>query len=169
MSGAIALECPLAGLETQRLQALGKYQIAGTAPEERFDTITRLAASLFRAPIAYISLIDEHRQWLKAQIGLDLEQTPRVSSFCTHTIRSDDVLVIPDTQHDPRFSDNPLVTGAPFVRFYAGAPLITADGFRLGSLCVADTVPRRHFPARDRRALADLAAMVVQQMNLRHS
>ncbi|TXM97887.1 EAL domain-containing protein [Methylobacterium sp. WL64] len=179
MSAATTSDCVLAEQETLRLHALGTFQIAGTAPEERFDAIAQLAARLFRAPIAYVSLIDQHHQWIKAQVGLDqvgLDQvgldpapTARGASFCTHTIRSDDLLVIPDTRRDPRFSDNPLAVRPPFVRFYAGAPLITADGFRLGALCVADTVPRRHFPARDRRALADLAALVVQQMTLRRS
>ncbi|TXN52035.1 diguanylate cyclase, partial [Methylobacterium sp. WL18] len=174
MSAATTSECVLAEQETLRLHALGTFQIAGTAPEERFDAIAQLAARLFRAPIAYVSLIDQHHQWIKAQVGLDqvgLDPAPtaRGASFCTHTIRSDDLLVIPDTRRDPRFSDNPLALGPPFVRFYAGAPLITADGFRLGALCVADTVPRRRFPARDRRALADLAALVVQQMTLRRS
>jgi diguanylate cyclase (GGDEF)-like protein/PAS domain S-box-containing protein len=174
VSAATTSECALPEPETLRLHALGRFQITGTAPEERFDAIARLAARLFRAPIAYVSLIDQHRQWLKAQTGLDpvgLDQgpVPRSTSFCTHTIRSDDLLVIPDTQRDPRFTDNPLVVGPPFVRFYAGAPLITPDGFRLGALCVADTAPRELFPLHDRQALADLAAMVVEQMNLRRS
>ena len=163
------LECELEGDEASRLEALSTFQIAGTTPEARFDRITRLAADLFAVPIAWVSLVERHRQWIKSRVGWDAAETPRSGSFCTYTIRSEDVLVVPDTQLDPRFRQSPLVTGPPFIRFYAGAPLVTTDGHRIGSLCIADTVPRRPLSARQIRRLRDFAALVLEQMEIRRS
>ncbi|MCW6509998.1 EAL domain-containing protein [Hyphomicrobiales bacterium BP6-180914] len=141
--------------------------MSGTASEPRFDKIVQLAVRLFGTSMAAVALIDQDRQWLKAQAGFAITETPRAVSFCTHTIRSDDVLTVLDTRSDTRFAQNPLVTGPPFIRFYAGAPLVTSDGHRLGALCVADTAPRLHFSAHKRQILTDLAALVVEQMYLR--
>lgn len=159
--------CATRGAEEARLEALSTLQVVGSGAEGRFDRIVRLAADLFHAPIAYISLIDRNRQWVKAKVGIDFDETPRSVSFCTHTIETSSPLIVLDALQDPRFADSPLVKGPPFIRFYAGAPLVTRDGHRLGALCVADTRPRKHFSAHNRRALADFAALVVEQMELR--
>ncbi|GAA0514655.1 sensor domain-containing diguanylate cyclase [Deinococcus depolymerans] len=156
-----------ANAEQQRLAALARYAVLDTLPEHAFDRVTHLAARLFGAPIALISLVDQDRQWFKACLGLDTRQTDRSLSFCAHTILGDGVMVILDAWQDPRFARNGLVTGSPFIRFYAGAPLVTPDGFKLGSLCVIDTQPRAAFSAEDRASLADLAGIVVSELELR--
>ncbi|WP_172418109.1 sensor domain-containing diguanylate cyclase [Deinococcus indicus] len=156
-----------ADTEQQRLAALARYAVLDTLPERAFDRVTHLAARLFGAPIALISLVDQDRQWFKACLGLDTRQTDRSLSFCAHTILGDGVMVIPDARQDPRFAGNALVTGEPFIRFYAGAPLVTPDGFKLGSLCVIDPQPRAAFSAEDQAALTDLAGMVVSELELR--
>lgn len=153
--------------EAARLDTLRSYKILDTTAEERFDAITRTAATLFRAPIALVSLVADDRQWFKSCLGLDTDGIPREHAFCAPTIETSDVLVVLDASRDPRFRDNPLVTSAPFIRFYAGAPLVTPDGHRLGSLCVVDRKPRRSFPTHDRRGLEALAKLVVDQMSLR--
>ncbi|MHA0043574.1 GAF domain-containing protein [Deinococcus sp. PEB2-63] len=153
--------------EADRLTALARYAVLDTLPENAFDRVTRIAARLFNAPIALVTLVDHDRQWFKACFGLDLRQTDRSVSFCAYTIQSDGVMVILDATRDPLFEHNPLVTGAPHIRFYAGAPLITPDGFRLGSLCVIDQRPREHFPDADRALLTDLAQSVVSELELR--
>jgi PAS domain S-box-containing protein len=153
--------------EQDRLKELRRYAIVDTPPEPRFDRITRLAARLFGVPVALVSLVDEHRQWFKSSHGTQLRQTPRDISFCTHAIASDQVMVVPDATVDPRFASSPLVTGEPHVRFYAGAPLVTAGGFRLGTLCLNDTIPREPLSADQVATLADLAAMVVDELELR--
>ena len=153
--------------ERRRLEALDRYRIAGTGAENRFDRICRFASELFSTRMAFVTLIEEDRQWFKACSGTEIQETPRGESFCDHTIRTDDVLVVPDARVDARFSDLPIVTGEPFIRFYAGAPLLTADGHRLGALCIADTQVREQFSARERHALAGLAAMVMEHMEIR--
>ena len=154
---------PLPADEPARLAALRRYDVLDTPRDEAFERVTRMAAALLGMPIALVSLVDEDRQWLKSSCGLDVLETPRGVAFCAHTILSDAVLVVPDATRDPRFSENPLVTGAPGIRFYAGAPLRTADGFHLGSLCVIDTVPRE-IASEQQALLADLAALVVNQL-----
>ena len=153
--------------ENARLDALRRYQILDTGAEERFDAITRVAVASFRAPIALVSLVTDDRQWFKSCVGLTFDGTPREHAFCARTIETDAVLVVRDASRDRRFRDNPLVTGEPFIRFYAGAPLITPDGHRLGSLCIIDRKPRRSFSAQDERSLKTLAGLVVDQMGLR--
>ena len=153
--------------EKKRLQELHRYAILDTPPEARFDRITGLAARLFRVPIALVSLVDEHRQWFKSRRGTDLQETPRDISFCTYAIEKDGVLMVPDAALDPRFASSPVVTGAPHVRFYAGAPLITAAGYRIGTLCLADTRPRPPLSAEEEANLADLAGIVVDELELR--
>jgi len=151
--------------ERARLAALESYAVLGTAPEQAFDDIARLAARLCGTPSALVSLIDRDRQWFKARVGVDPSETPRDIAFCDHAIRGDAVMIVPDAAVDPRFADNPLVTGDPFVRFYAGAPIIDSDGYALGTVCVLDTEPRADFDGAD--ALAALARQVAVQLELR--
>lgn len=128
--------------ECQRIAALKACAILDTAAHPAFDCLTRAAALAFDVPIALISLVDTDRQWFKSVLGVDLKETPRNVSFCTHTIEGFEPMVVPDAMRDLRFFANPLVTGSPHVRFYAGAPLIDAEGYVLGTLCILDTVPR---------------------------
>lgn len=151
--------------ERQRLALLSCTRLLDTDANEAFDRITRLAASLFDAPIALISLVDERRQWFKSRIGLDVRETDRSSSFCSHAIEHREVLVIEDARADARFADNALVLGEPFLRFYAGAPLVLPTGHALGTLCILDT-RTRSFDATERSQLADLAALVMAQVEL---
>ncbi|HEY1227890.1 MAG TPA: GAF domain-containing protein, partial [Ramlibacter sp.] len=151
--------------EAQRLLDLCRLELLDTAPEARFDRITRTAARLFGVPTALITLVDAERQWFKSRQGLQAESTPRRVSFCGHAVLQEGPLVVPDAKADPRFADNPLVTGEPHVRFYAGMPLHGSAGYRVGSLCVIDQVPRAFSP-EDIAALADLAAWAELELNL---
>ena len=152
--------------EAERLAALQRYQLLDTTAEPAFDRIVRLAALLLDVPITLISLIDTHRQWFKARHGLDTPETPRAVAFCDHAIRSGDILVVPDAEQDPRFCENPLVTGDMHLRFYAGAPLITSDGFALGTICALDRSPR-DLNERDAAILAALADQVMHELEVR--
>lgn len=154
--------------ERERLAALHALNILDTPPEDVFDDLTRLAAHICGVPIAAVSLIDSERQWLKSVVGLDVKETTRDVAFCAHTILQPDVLVVPDAAADGRFADNPLVTGPPSLRFYAGAPLVTDDGYALGSLCVIDYAPRRLTSAQV-RALGMLGRQAASQLALRRS
>lgn len=149
--------------ESQRVATLRALNVLDTSPEERFDRLTRLAKRLFGVPIALVSLVDSDRQWFKSCVGLDVTETPRNISFCGHAILHDDILTVPDTLSDPRFCDNPLVTGDPGIRFYAGCPLQVANGSRLGTLCLIDREPRS-FDEDDRKLLHDLAQMAEQEL-----
>lgn len=153
--------------EQLRLLDLEQYRIVGTEPEPPFDRIARLAASLFGAPIAAISFIDADAVWFKACIGLDVCDVPRQTGFCTHAIDGETVMVVPDLARDARFSKNPLVLGPPGIRFYAGAPVATASGWRIGTLCIMDTVPRRALSRDEEAQLASLACLVVDHLELR--
>jgi GAF domain-containing protein len=133
---------PIPDNEPDRLAALRELLILDTPPEERLDKIVQFASVEFNVPIALISLIDSNRQWFKARVGLDACETPREISFCGHAILQPDILLIPDALADPRFADNPLVTGDPMIRFYAGAPVVLPSGFAIGTLCLIDTQPR---------------------------
>ena len=146
-----------------RVADLHGLQILDTPPEERFDRLTRLARRLFSVPMAVVSLVDTKRQWFKARVGVDACETGRDVSFCAHAILRDDVMVVPDALEDERFRDNPLVTGDPLIRFYAGCPIRSPHGHKLGTLCLLDTIPRR-FDADDQALLSDLARMVEQEM-----
>jgi GAF domain-containing protein len=128
-----------------------------------------MAAKLFNAPMASIALIDEHRQWFKARVGIAAPQTPREVSFCAHAIQSDDVLVVADASRDPRFHENPLVTGDPAIRFYAGAPLVTSDGCALGTVCVIDIKARVPLSTEEEEALRDLARMAMMHIQTRQA
>ena len=150
--------------EHSRLQALQATQLLDTDPDPRFDRITRLAANSLGTEMAFVSLLDDKRQWFKSCVGLDLTETPRDIAFCNYTIQSDEMLIVLDAKRDVRFADNPLVTGAPFIRFYAGAPLITQDGQALGTLCVLDTKPRDSFDETERDILRDLALGVMTEI-----
>ena len=149
--------------EATRVGTLRALDILDTAPEERFDRLTRLAKRLFGVPIALVSLVDTNRQWFKSCDGLGATETPREISFCGHAILSDDILVIPDALLDDRFCDNPLVVDDPHIRFYAGCPLRAPNGSRLGTLCLIDRAPRM-FDADELQPLRDLAHMAEQEL-----
>lgn len=152
--------------ENERLLALKNYSILDTSEEQVYDDITKLAATICGTPIALISLIDEKRQWFKSHHGLDARETPRDLAICAHVILDENVFIVEDSFTDERFKDNPLVTQAPHVRFYAGAPLITPDGFNIGSLCVIDNVPNK-INNEQVLALQSLSRLVINQMELK--
>ncbi len=149
--------------EEARLRALHELGILDSPPDDRFDRLTRLARRLFDTPIALVSLVDSDRQWFKSKNGLDLSQTPRAASFCSHAIQSDQVMVVEDAHLDERFEDNELVWGDLNFRFYAGCPVHGPDGSRLGTICVIDHVPRE-LEEEDSDLLRDLAEMVESEL-----
>ena len=157
---------PLPPDESARLDALRRYDVLDTAPEDAFDDLTCLAAKICDAPIALVSLIDPHRQWFKAKVGVTAHETSRDMAFCAHTILQRSILEVPDALADPRFATNPLVTQDPFIRFYAGIPLVTPEGHALGTLCVIDRVPRQ-LTSDQRQALTILGRQVVNLLELR--
>jgi GAF domain-containing protein len=138
--------------------------ILDTQSEERFDRITRVAAAVGDVPIALVSLVDHDRQWFKSCHGLSVTETSRELSFCGHVVMTRAPVIVPDTLLDDRFADNPLVTGEPRVRFYAGFPIFYTDGSCLGTLCLIDTRPRQ-FPAATLQRFEDLASLVQQELN----
>lgn len=149
--------------EPARLAELQDLCLLDTPPEERFDRLTRLACRLFGVQTALVSLVDDERQWFKSRQGLDVAETPRNISFCGHAILNDGAFVIEDASSDVRFADNPLVTGGPCIRFYAGMPLTGPNGYKVGTLCLIDPVPR-HFGVGDLEALRDLAAIATTEI-----
>jgi GAF domain-containing protein len=153
--------------ERNRLDALRSLDILDTPPEERFDRLTRLVKRLFGVPIALVSLVDENRQWFKSCVGLSASETPRDVSFCGHAILDNDIMVVANALADERFHDNPLVTGDPGIRFYAGCPLMAPNGSKLGTLCLIDVKPRE-FNGEDRGLLRDIARMVEQEIAAVH-
>jgi GAF domain-containing protein len=157
---------PLPSNEIERLAALRSYEILDTPPERAFERITILAARVFAVPFSLLSFIDEDRQWMKACIGTDMRQSSRDIAFCAHAILHDEVMVVADATQDVRFMDNPLVVGPPAIRFYAGAPLVNSEGFKLGTVCILDTQPRA-FGRAALKTLEDLAVIVVDQLELR--
>jgi PAS domain S-box-containing protein len=167
-SGAgVSTPFPLPSDEPERLAALRRYEILDTTPEEVFDRVTRLAASLFAVPAAFISFIDADRQWFKARVGVIRTETPRDTALAAHAILSDDIFLVPDAREDARFCDNPFVRDNPRIRFYAAAPLQTRDGFRLGVLGIIDNAPRGPFSTEDRQRLETLARLVMNELELR--
>ena len=161
------MKAPLPVNEKERLTALRGYGILDTLPELAYDRVTRLASRLFGAPIALISLLDEHRQWFKSTYGIDVRETSRDLAFCGYAILGSDVMCVPNARDDFRFRDNALVTGDPHIRFYAGAPLEDPAGWKLGTLCVIDYVPRAPLTAEENATLEDLAAIVMAELQLR--
>jgi len=159
---------PLPPNEQDRLAELRKYDILDTEPEGAFDGMVQVARYICQTPIAAISLVDEQRQWFKAIVGLDVTQTSRDVAFCAHAILQDEPLVVPDAMLDERFADNPLVAGAPDIRFYAGVPLVTSGGHRLGTICVIDRVPRT-LEKEQLDAVKTLADSVMAHLELRLS
>lgn len=157
------LPAPIPANDAERLRALRELLILDTPPEERFDRIVEFAAGEFDMPIALISLIDERRQWFKARIGLEACETSREISFCGHAILQSELFEVLDAALDPRFADNPLVVGAPFIRFYIGAPLTLPGGATIGTLCLIDTRPRQ-LDALDRAVLGTLRDLVVAEL-----
>jgi signal transduction histidine kinase len=152
--------------EAERLAALRSYRILDTPPEPDFDDLVALASEICEVPIALVTLMDQDRQWFKATTGTEVRELPRAISFCGHAILQEGVFVVEDALEDPRFADNPLVLAPPNVRFYAGAPLESASGHRLGTLCVIDRVARR-LTGLQGRALSTLSRQVVAQIELR--
>lgn len=157
---------PQSKSESERLSNLKSYDILDTPPEEAFDDIVELASEICEVPISLISLIDDHRQWFKAKIGLGVSETEREIAFCNHAIKQENLFEIEDTLNDDRFKQNPLVTGSPFIRSYAGFPLTTEDGFNLGTLCVIDNKPHK-LNEKQKKALEVLSKRVVNELELR--
>ncbi len=166
MSSPRSAASPTSSTDGARLRTLYAYGILDTEGEERFDRLARLAAQFVQAPVAMVTFLDRERLWVKACIGMDLTETSRAESFCTYTIERDEVMVVEDATQDARFASRSDVAGPPHVRFYAGAPLTMPDGQRIGTLCVYDFEPRP-LAAPESEALRDLAALVVDELELR--
>lgn len=154
--------------EARRLESLRGYQVLDTSPQRSYDDLNELATRICGAPIGVLSLVDENRQWFKSKIGIRDLQSPRPDSFCTWTVLGHDVMVVPDARQDARFRELSMVRGGPRVRFYAGAPLLTAKSDAIGALCVMDTIPRRLSPLQI-DALRILAHQVMVQLDLRRT
>jgi GAF domain-containing protein len=162
----VLMPAPNSSMEAARAAALDRYAILDSEPEQSFDELVILAAHVCKAPMAMLSLIDDHRQWFKSKFGVQVRETPRDASICVHAIQQSDLFIVPDTLQDPRFRDNPLVGGEPHIRFYAGAPLINEDGYALGTLCVVDREPRV-LDTDQKEALSALSRLALRQMELR--
>jgi diguanylate cyclase (GGDEF)-like protein len=156
---------PAVGPEAARLEKLEEFDILDTPHEESFDRVARLISQIFGVEIGIVSMIDGHRQWYKAAKGLEATETNLSETFCRYTIQGDQAMVVPDATQDERFADNPMVTGGPAIRFYAGVPLRTRDGYNLGTLCAIDSRPRQ-FGQKDVAILEDLARMVMRDLEL---
>src|SRR6266852_1707756 len=154
--------------DAARVDALQKYAILDSEPEQAFDDLTLLASYVCKTPMALISLVDEDRQWFKAKVGISATETSRDIAFCSTAIQQPDVFVVPDALQDERFRTNPLVVSDPNIRFYAGAPLINEDGYALGTLCAVDRTPRELTPDQE-EALKALSRLVLAQLEFRRN
>lgn len=154
---------PIPRDEDLRCAVLPGYGLLGSPPERAYDAITAAVAELLEVPTCLITVVGERSQWFKSRYGLGIEATSREASFCTHTIIADEPLVVPDALTDLRFRDNPLVLGSPYIRFYAGAPIITADGAHLGALCVIDRKPRSSIDLKLLTGMARVVAAMFDQ------
>src|SRR5467141_1270186 len=154
--------------DAARVDALQKYAILDSEPEQAFDDLTLLASYVCKTPMALISLVDENRQWFKAKVGISATETSRDIAFCSTAIQQPDVFVVPDALQDERFRTNPLVVSDPHIRFYAGVPLINEDGYALGTLCVVDRTPRELAPDQ-KDALKALSRLVLGQLEFRRN
>lgn len=159
------IPAPIPANDASRVQALHAYHLLDTEQAKGFDNLVDIAAHHFKTPMCMVSLVDDDRQWYKAKVGTDVCQTNRDVSFCGHVINDPKVLVVEDALTDHRFFDNPMVVGDPHVRFYAGAPLVDANSFLLGSFCILDTEPRGFTPT-DQKLLTQFASLAVSQMEL---
>ncbi|MEK9969095.1 MAG: GAF domain-containing protein [Ferrovibrio sp.] len=155
------------GNEPFRLAALHALPLLDTVAEPDFDAIVQLGRTLFNVPTCLVTMVDADRQWFKARSGLDATETPRSVSFCGHAILQEDVFVILDASQDERFHDNPLVTGAPYIRFYAGAPIMLPSGYTIGTVCILDPQPRSNFDDGERTRLAQLARLALTAITVR--
>jgi GAF domain-containing protein len=160
------MAAPTPTTEAARVAALDRYAILDSEPEQSFDDLVILAAHICQVPMAMLSLVDDHRQWFKSKVGVQVCETPKEASICAQAIQQNDLFIVPDTLQDSRFRDNPFVTGEPHIRFYAGAPLINDDGYALGTLCVLDREPRE-LDAAQKEAINALGRLALRQMELR--
>jgi len=160
-------KAPIPTNERERLSSLYALNVLDTPPEEKFDLLTRLATKIFHVPISTLTFIDVNREWFKSCQGLSKKEGDRAISFCGHALVEKEILVIPDTTKDDRFSDNPMVVGEPFIRFYAGVPIMSNDGQRIGVFCVKDTKPRE-FSKDDKEILKELAIVAELIINARY-
>ncbi len=160
------MKAPIPDNEAQRLAALREYQVLDSAAEQIYDDITALAAYLCDVPIAMISLVDESRQWFKSKLGLNEQETPRDVAFCAHAILQTEPLIVRDALKDSRFANSALVTRSPHIRFYAGFPLASPEGFALGTLCAIDRKPRQ-LSAQQKQAMQSLSRQVMALLELR--
>ena len=158
---------PIPKNEKERLISLHKLGLLDTKPEERFDRITRLATKIFRVPISTLTLVDDKREWFKSCVGLPAREGERAISFCGHALLAEKVFVVQDTKKDKRFFDNPMVVKKPFIRFYAGVPIVSADGSRIGVFCIKDKKPRK-FSKSDEEILKNLSAWAELEINSRN-
>jgi GAF domain-containing protein len=159
---------PVPSDDAARVAALEKYAILDSEPEQAFDDLAKLASYICKTPIAMVSLIDGERQWVKSKVGTAATEAPREVAICSTAIQQSEVFVVTDALKDERFQTNPLVISEPHIRFYAGAPLITEEGYALGTLCVVDLVPRE-FSAEQKEALKTLGRLVLAQMEFRRN
>jgi GAF domain-containing protein len=157
---------PVPENEAARLETLHQYEILDTDPEESFNDLTRLAAYICDTPIALISLVDSNRQWFMSRVGMDAKETSRDVSFCAHAILQDGPCIVRDALDDERFKSNPMVLSDPYIRFYAGSPLISPEGFKIGTLCVIDREPRQ-LSREQIAALKVLGNQIITQLDLR--